>query len=272
MEEIKKYCVKPGRRVRWDDVDPDDKGPFDKEKDALEETEGLIVKLDSLQERLYAEGKRALLIVLQAMDTAGKDGTIRHVMKGINPQGCRVASFKAPTPEERQHDFLWRVHRQVPAKGLIGIFNRSHYEDVLATRVHDLISDREAKRRFGEINDFESMLVKNGTAVLKFYLAISKAEQRRRLQARLDDPHKRWKFSANDVAERWYWDRYQEVYADAISATSAKHAPWYLIPANHKWRRNYLVAKILVATLTEMDPRFPPAPQGIDFHKVKIPA
>jgi len=267
MKETKKYRVKPGSRVRVDEMDPDDKGRFDKEEDALEETEGLIRELDPLQERLYAEGKRSLLIILQAMDTGGKDGTIRHVIKGINPQGCQVTSFKVPTDEERAHDFLWRVHQHVPARGYIGIFNRSHYEDVLVTRVHDLISTEEAKKRLREINDFEKSLVHNGTTVLKLYLTISKAEQRRRLQARLDDPHKRWKFSPNDLKERQYWDRYLKVYAEAISATSTRHAPWYLIPANHKWYRNYLVAKIIVATLKEMNPQYPPAQKGIDFRK-----
>lgn len=272
MEAMKKYRVRPGYRVHWDAVDPDDKGPFDRKEDALEETEGFIRKLDLLQERLYAEGKRALLIILQAIDAGGKDGTIRHVMRGINPQGCRVTSFKVPTPEERDHDFLWRVHRHVPAKGFIGIFNRSHYEDALVTRVHDLISDQEAAKRFREINAFERILVNNGTTVLKFYLAISKDEQRQRLQERLDDPHKRWKFSPSDLTERRYWDRYSKVYAEVISATSTKHAPWYLIPANHEWYRNFLVANVIVAALKEMDPQYPPALEGIDFRKVKIPA
>ena len=267
---MKEYLAKPGHKIHVDDVNPDDRGPFEKKDEAVEETEKTIKELDHLQERLYGEGKRALLIVLQALDTGGKDGTIRHVMKGINPQGCRVSSFKQPTPDEKAHDFLWRIHRHVPAKGNVGIFNRSHYEDVLVTRVHDLISNDEAEKRFREINDFEKMLARNGTTVLKFYLAISKEEQRKRLQSRLDDPHKHWKFSLADLKERHYWDRYPKVYSDAISATSTKHAPWYMIPADHKWYRNYLVAKIVVATLKEMDPKYPPDPQGIDFNSVKI--
>lgn len=271
MKEWKEYQAKPGHRFHPDDVDSDDRGPFAKKEEAVEETEKSIKELDHLQERLYAEGNRSLLIVLQAIDTGGKDGTIRHVMKGINPQGCRVTSFKEPTPEEMAHDFLWRIHRHVPAKGNVGIFNRSHYEDVLVTRVHDLISDEEAEKRFREINDFEKMLARNGTTVLKFYLAISKEEQKRRLQSRLDDPHKHWKFSLADLKERRYWDRYPKVYSDAISATSTKHAPWYAIPADHKWYRNYLVANVIVATLKEMDPHFPPDSKGIDFHTVKIP-
>lgn len=271
MKDMNDFLVKPGHKFNVDDVNPDDRGHFEKKEEAVEETEQSIKELDDLQKRLNAEGKRSLLIVLQAIDAGGKDGTIRHVMKGINPKSCQVSSFKEPTPDELAHDFLWRVHRHVPARGDIGIFNRSHYEDVLVTRVHDLISDEETEKRFGEINDFEKMLDRNGTTVIKFYLAISKEEQRQRFQSRLDEPHKHWKFSMNDLKERCYWDRYMEVYADAISATSTKHAPWYVIPADHKWYRNHLVAKIIVATLKEMDPHYPPDPQGIDFENVKIP-
>jgi PPK2 family polyphosphate:nucleotide phosphotransferase len=259
MSEMKRYRIAHGHRFRWDDVDPSDHGSFKGEADALHETEAWIRKLDPLQERLYAEGSRSLLIILQALDTGGKDGTIRHVMRELNPQGCQVTSFKLPTPEELSHDFLWRVHQHVPAKGLIGVFNRSHYEDVLVTRVHGDISAEEADERFREINDFEKMLVHNGTQVVKFYLSISKDEQRRRLQARLDDPQKRWKFSTSDLTERAYWNRYPKICSDAISATSSKHAPWYVIPANHKWYRNYLVAKILVTMLEKMNPQFPRA-------------
>ncbi len=272
MKEVKKYRIKPGSRFRWSDVDPDDHGRFADKEAAVEETEAVVGKLDLLQERLYAENKRALLIILQAVDTGGKDGTIRHVMRGINPQGCQVTSFKVPTPEERAHDFLWRVHQHVPRKGYIGIFNRSHYEDILVTRVHNEISHHEAKQRFTEINDFEKTLVNNSTTILKFYLAISREEQRKRLQERLEDPEKHWKFSPSDVTERRYWNRYTQVYADAITHTSMEHAPWYLIPANHKWFRNYLVAKIIAETLEQMNPQFPPAPPGVDLRKVKIPA
>lgn len=271
MKVAGKYKVKPGRRVRVDAMDPDSTGAFKKKDEAVAETESLIRKLDSFQEKLYAENKRSLLIILQAVDTGGKDGTIRHVMKGINPQGCLVTSFKAPTPEERSHDFLWRIHQHVPARGYIGIFNRSHYEDVLITRVHDQISDREAARRFREINDFEKMLVQGGTTVLKFYLTISRDEQRRRIQDRLDDPRKRWKFNPNDLVERRFWKDYARVYAEAITATNTAHAPWYLIPANHEWYRNYLVARIIVSALKKMNPKFPPAPPGIAPGKIKIP-
>lgn len=272
MRDIEQYLIKPGHRYHSDDVDPNDKGQFDSPEDAFEETEQLIGKLDPLQERLYSESKQSLLIILQALDTGGKDGTIRHVMRGINPQGCHVASFKVPTPEEASHDFLWRIHRLAPAKGTITIFNRSHYEDVLVTRVHGVISGSEVKRRFREINDFESALAASGTTVVKFYLAISKDEQKRRLQARVDDPHKRWKFSPNDLKERRYWDRYAEAYVEVISETSTKCAPWYVIPGNHKWYRNYLVAKTLVATLEEMDPQYPAASDGVDFSKIRIPS
>ena len=271
MKATKQYRVRPGHKLRWEDVNSGDTGPFDKKEEALDKTEESIQQIDLLQERLFAEGTRGLLIVLQGIDTSGKDGTIRHVMRGLNPQGCRVTSFKEPTPEELGHDFLWRVHRHVPAKGVIGIFNRSHYEDVLVTRVHDLITGREAEKRFRVINDFERILAENGTVVVKFFLAISKEEQRRRLQARLDDPQKRWKFSPNDLAERGYWDRYMKAYSEAISATSTKRAPWYLIPANHEWYRNYLVAKIIAATLGEMDPKYPADRSGIDTRKIVIP-
>ncbi len=260
---MKKYLVRPGHRFRSGDVDPGDCGPFNKEEDALEETEAFVRAIDPLQERLYAEGARSLLIILQAIDTGGKDGTIRHVMRGINPQGCQVTSFKVPTPDERAHDFLWRVHRHVPAKGLIGIFNRSHYEDVLVTRVHGQISAREAEERYRNVNEFERMVAKSGTTILKFYLTISKDEQRRRLQARADDAHKRWKFSHADITERRYWSGYAKAYAEALSATSTTHAPWYVIPANHKWYRNYLVAKAIAGALKEMDPQYPRPVSGI---------
>ncbi len=256
---MKRYTVTPGQTLHWSGVNPDDHGDFANEADSLDETEACVRKIDPLQERLYAEGQRSLLIILQGMDTSGKDGTIRHVMRGINPQGCQVTSFKAPTPDERSHDFLWRIHQHVPQKGLIGIFNRSHYEDVLITRVHRDISAKESARRFKEINDFERMLVHNGTTIVKCFLAISKSEQRRRLQARVDDPQKRWKFNPADLTERRLWDQYAKAYTEALSATSTKHAPWYVIPANHKWYRNYLVAKIVRGTLKQMNPKIPPA-------------
>jgi PPK2 family polyphosphate:nucleotide phosphotransferase len=259
---MKKLRVLPGH-LHWHHFDPDDTRPFKDKVEAKPETEKLLEHLDDLQYRLYAENKRALLIILQGMDTAGKDGTIRHVMSGVSPQGCRVTSFKVPTPEERAHDFLWRIHQNVPPAGSIGIFNRSHYEDVLVTRVHGQLSDKETEHRFHRINDFEKLLVKSGTTILKFYLGISKDEQKKRLQKRLNDPQKRWKLSPADLAERKFWHRYQKCYAEAIKATSTKYAPWTLIPANHKWYRNYLVAHMIVRTLKDMDPQYPPAARGL---------
>jgi PPK2 family polyphosphate:nucleotide phosphotransferase len=259
-----------GHRIRWDRFDTSQQGPFDDKDEAVEETDKLVAQLDELQERLYAEGTRSLLIILQAIDTGGKDGTIRHVMRSINPQGCQVTSFKVPNPEERKHDFLWRVHKAVPAKGMIGIFNRSHYEDVLVTRVHKEITHQEAEQRLRSINAFERTLTDTGTTVLKFFLAISKEEQRARLQARIDDPHKRWKFSPGDLVERGYWDAYAKVNAQVLAATSTAHAPWYVVPADHKWYRNYVVARTVLATLKKMGPQFPVAPAGVDFRKIRI--
>ena len=207
------------------------------------------------------------------MDTGGKDGTIKHVFSGVNPQGCRISSFKAPNPEERNHDFLWRYHKSAPAVGRIGIFNRSHYEDVLVVRVKNLAPEEVWRPRFELINNFEYNLTRNNISVLKFYLHISKDEQKRRLESRLADPEKRWKFSSNDIKERayWdaYWDAYQEAFEDAISETSTEYAPWYVVPANKKWYRNLVIARAIADTLEEMDPRFPPAEEGLQ--NVTIP-
>jgi PPK2 family polyphosphate:nucleotide phosphotransferase len=213
--------------------------------------------LADLHERLWAESRRSLLLVLQGMDASGKDGTVRHVFTGVNPQGCRVVSFKAPTPRELAHDFLWRIHRQAPAAGEFGIFNRSHYEDVVAARVIGAIDDRERKGRYKRINAFEEHLTASGTTIVKCFLHISSDEQRERLQARLDDPDKRWKFNPEDLTARRQWDQYQSLYDDAISATSTKEAPWYVIPANHKWVRNVVISRLLVETLDDMGPTYP---------------
>ncbi len=273
---MKKYLVKPGAKVSLKSWPTDDTGDFkndDAGRAAAEaETEKILGKLDDLQQLLYVDHRHALLIVLQAMDTGGKDGTIKHVMSGVNPVGCRVASFKVPTPVEAAHDFLWRVHQEVPPKGFIGIFNRSHYEDVLVTRVHGMISDKEAKRRFKEINEFESLLKRaNKTTVLKFFLHISKAEQRRRLLARAQDPKKHWKFSLNDLHERKFWPHYQRAYQEAVEATSTEPAPWIIVPSDHKWYRNWVVAKWVVESLEEMKLNYPPPPPGINFKKLRIP-
>ena len=224
----------------------------------------LNAQLVELQQLLYAEHKHKVLVVLQAMDTGGKDGVIRKVFSGVNPLGIHVASFKAPTAEERDHDYLWRVHERVPAKGELVVFNRSHYEDVLITRVEGWIDDRTAKRRFRQINDFEAMLVEEGTIVLKFFLHISKDEQKQRLQERLDDASKNWKFNPGDLVAREKWSDYQRVYEEAINATSSPHAPWYIVPADRNWVRDLYICSVLVSTLRDLKMRYPDAPPGLD--------
>jgi len=225
---------------------------------ARDETERQLERLADLQDRLWAEAKRAVLVVLQGIDAAGKDGTIKKVMTAFNPQGSPVTSFKVPSVEELAHDYLWRVHKAVPRKGEVGIFNRSHYEDVLVVRVHELVPRRVWSGRYDQINDFERHLAANGTTVLKFFLAIDKDEQRARFQARYDDPTKRWKFAMGDLEERARWDAYQAAFQDALSRTSTDVAPWYLIPANRKWFRDLAVATILAETISDLDPRYPP--------------
>ncbi len=271
---MKRYRVKPGTKLKLDGLDPDDTGDYKKNGNgkakAKAATAEFIGRLSGLQERLYANATRALLIVLQGMDTSGKDSTIKHVMSGVNPQGCRVATFKTPTPLELAHDFLWRVHREAPPKGHIGIFNRSHYEDVLIIRVHGLISGKQAKLRLNQIQEFEELLSESGTVVLKFFLHISKDEQRERLEERIRDPEKRWKFNAGDIEERKLWDEYMTAFEDVISATSTDHAPWYIVPANRKWYRDLVVADTVVATLEDMKLTCPPAPEDVDFDKLKI--
>lgn len=268
------YRIKPGARFALTEFDPDDTGSYNKNDDgkakAKAATAELIATLDQLQERLYANGSRALLIVLQGMDTSGKDGTIRSVMTGVNPQGCTVVSFKAPSAEELSRDFLWRVHKKVPAKGQIGIFNRSHYEDVLITRVHGLISDKEVERRFGQIREFEELLVEQGTAIVKFFLHISKDEQKARLESRIRDPDKRWKWSSGDLEERKLWDGYMTAFEEVIAATSTERAPWYIVPANRKWYRNLVVAELVVQALAAMKLSRPPAPKGVNFDRLNI--
>jgi polyphosphate:nucleotide phosphotransferase, PPK2 family len=265
---MKHYRVNPEKPVNLNDHDARDTGAYKNEEEAADRTEHLRQKLDALQERLYAEGSRAVLVVLQGIDTGGKDGTIRHVMSGVNPQGCVVTSFKTPTPLEKAHDFLWRIHAACPSRGYIGIFNRSHYEDVLITRVHGWITDKEAQRRLRQIRDFEKTLTDNGTRILKFLLHISKEEQKRRLLARLDNADKRWKFSAQDIKERGYWKAYQRAFEEALSATSTEEAPWFVVPADHHWYRNLVVADYLVRALEDMDPR-PPKIHGIDWKKLR---
>jgi PPK2 family polyphosphate:nucleotide phosphotransferase len=223
------------------------------------EVAALSAQIAEQQNMLYASADKKLLIVLQGTDTSGKDGTVNAVFNGVNPQGIRVVSFKAPDTVERRHDYLWRIHGQVPQQGEIAVFNRSHYEDVLITRVHDWIDQKECERRYAQIRDFERMLAETGTTLLKFFLHISKDEQKRRLQQRVDDPAKHWKFDPQDLVERAHWDRYQQLYGDAIRATDTDAAPWHIIPANSKTHRNLAVAGIVLAALQDMKLKFPPA-------------
>jgi PPK2 family polyphosphate:nucleotide phosphotransferase len=264
-----RYRVEPGERVSLATIDPDETEHYRKKKDVAKELEKQRRRIQGLQARLYAENERGLLIVLQAMDTGGKDGTIKHVFSGINPQGCRVSSFKTPSAEESNHDFLWRYHKSAPARGRIGIFNRSHYEDVLVVRVKGLVSEEVWRERYDQINAFERNLSLDGITVLKFFLHISKDEQKRRLQSRLDNPDKRWKFSSADIKERAFWDAYQQAFEDALNNCSTEHAPWYVVPANKKWYRNLVVARTIADTLAAIDPQFPPAEEGLEL--VKIP-
>ena len=256
------YRIAPGVSVDLADWDPDDDGGLSK-GDIKSGTKDLNDELEHLQELLYAEGKHKVLVVLQATDTGGKDGTIRHVFDGTNPQGVHVASFKKPTDEELAHDYLWRVHQHTPESGHITIFNRSHYEDVLVVRVHGIVSDEQWERRYGHINDFERMLADEGTTIVKIFLHISKAEQKQRLQDRLDEPDKNWKFSKGDLAERERWDDYQGAFTAMLERTSTEWAPWYVIPANKKKYRNLVISQILVDTLRDLDMSYPPPEDGL---------
>ncbi len=253
-----KLIVKPGKKFRLKDSDADETYGFSKEN-ALAETDKLVARLVHLQHVLYAEHQRSLLIVLQAMDAGGKDGTIKHVMSGVNPQGCDVAAFKEPTKEELDHDFLWRVHKAAPAKGMIGIFNRSHYEDVLISRVHNLVPKAVWSKRYDDINAFEELLTESGTVILKFFLHISKDEQKERFDARKEDPNKNWKSSEADERERKFWDDYQTAYGDALEKCSKPHALWFMIPANKKWFRNLAVSQVIVEALTDLNLQYPKA-------------
>jgi PPK2 family polyphosphate:nucleotide phosphotransferase len=264
-----RFRVEPGTRMRLAEVDPDESEHYQRKKDVGDELKRHRDRITDLQGRLYGENKRSLLIVLQAMDTGGKDGTIKGVFQGVNPQGCQVWSFKAPSNEEAAHDFLWRYHQKAPPKGMIHIFNRSHYEDVLIVRVKDLVPEPVWRPRYEAINQFEYALTSDGVTVLKFFLHISRDEQKRRLESRLQDPDKRWKFSSNDLKERAYWDDYQAAFEDAVNQCSTPYAPWYVVPANKKWYRNLVVARTIADTLEAMDPKFPAAEKGLD--KVEIP-
>jgi PPK2 family polyphosphate:nucleotide phosphotransferase len=255
--------VKPGDKIRLADFKSDHTGKQTKESVA-EETAKYIAEMSVLADRLYAEKRRSLLLVLQGMDTSGKDGTIRHVLTGVSPLACQIMAFKQPGAEELDHDFLWRIHQHVPARGCIGIFNRSHYEDVLVVRVLNLVPKEVWKERYDQINEFEKLLTETGTRIVKVCLLIGKDEQKRRLQERLDDPHKRWKFSKGDLVVRKQWDEYQDAYDSALTKCNTDYAPWYVVPADNKWYRNYVVSKLLRDTLAEMDPQYPPAEPDLD--------
>ncbi len=265
---MKAYRVEQDQRIRLQDFDPAAIGDWDGKKAAgRKKLATLRQELSRLQELLYAENKHKLLIILQATDTGGKDGVIRRVFMGVNPQGVRVANFKVPTPIELAHDYLWRVHRQTPATGEIVIFNRSHYEDVLVVRVHQLAPKTVWKRRYEHINEFERLLADEGTTILKFFLHISRDEQKKRLLSRLDQPDKNWKFNPGDLKDRALWGDYQQAYQDMLNRTSTNWAPWYIVPANRKWYRNLLIAEIIVGTLKSLNMRFPPPAENLEQYR-----
>jgi PPK2 family polyphosphate:nucleotide phosphotransferase len=252
-----------GKRVRLKDYDPGYSGGFEGRGEVADQVKADLARLSALQEVLYAESTRAVLIIVQGIDTGGKDGTIRHVFRGLNPQGVQVTSFKQPSREELSHDFLWRIHRRTPPKGIIGVFNRSHYEDVLIVRVHNLVAKRIWKERYDHINRFEEILHEHDTLILKFFLYISKDEQKRRLESRRDDPSKQWKFSPADLKEREHWDSYMEAYEEMLTRCNTEYAPWHIVPGNRKWYRNYVVSRAVVEALEKLNPQYPPAPDGI---------
>ena len=268
MKFSDKFIVKPGTKVKLSKHDPDYCAGLRNKKDAVSELADRVKRLAELQYLLYAEGKRALLIVLQAMDAGGKDGTIRHVMGPMNPQSCKVTSFKGPTEEELAHDFLWRIHNAVPQRGEIGIFNRSQYEDVLIVRVRKLMAKSIWSARYGQINALERILAANDVHILKFFLHISRDEQLKRLKKRLEDPQKHWKANPEDFEERAYWNDYTDAYEDVLSKCSTRHAPWFVIPANRKWFRNLAVSEIIVETLEKLDMNFPKP--SFDLSKIKV--
>jgi PPK2 family polyphosphate:nucleotide phosphotransferase len=272
--DLEQYRVQPRASTALADVDPAEADAIGKQGRATIEAErdADLAQLRELQERLYAERTQALLVVLLATDTGGKDSTIARVFSGVNPQGCRVTSFGVPTPEEAAHDFLWRIHPHAPAKGQIGVFNRSHYEDVTAPRVSGAIDAAEWTRRYEHIRHFEQLLTDAGTRVVKFHLRISKDEQAARLLDRVKDPAKHWKFNPHDLADRARWDDYQLAFEEALNATSTPHAPWYVVPANAKWLRDAIVARAIVTTLEQMNPRYPQPVEHIEQYAAEIEA
>jgi PPK2 family polyphosphate:nucleotide phosphotransferase len=263
--DIGKFRVPPDTPVSLDNHDPNSRAGFGAGKeDGKRALPALNDELSALQKRLWAESKQKLLLILQATDTGGKDGTIRKVFTGVNPQGIKVHPFGEPTEEELAHDYLWRIHHHTPASGQITVFNRSHYEDVLVVRVRNLVPPERWEKRYRHINEFERMLVDEGTRIVKVYLNISREEQKQRLEARLDNPDKNWKFSRADLDDRALWDNFREAYEAVLSRTSTAHAPWYVVPANRKWYRNLVVSQILIDTLNEMNPRYPDTEEDLD--------
>lgn len=263
------FTLAAGGKFRLKDLDADYTGKYDDNDDAKKDTKANLERLSELQEMMYAQGKKALLIILQGMDTAGKDGTITHVVGAFNPQGVQVHPFKVPTAEELAHDYLWRVHKVTPARGMIGIFNRSHYEDVLVVRVAKLAPEEVWRKRYDHINAFERLLSDSGVTIVKFFLHITADEQAERLRERQETPSKQWKFSPGDLEVRKQWDDYQRAYEDALTLCNTEYAPWYVIPANHKWYRNLAVSTILVSTMEKMDLRYPDPVPNIKSFKIK---
>ena len=258
MSYRKKFIVEPGEKVRLDKIDPSYTNKHESHEKALPIIQKQVARMDKLQYLLYADGEQSLLVVLQALDAAGKDGVVRHLFSGMNPQGTSVFGFKQPSKEEAAHDFLWRAHLHTPGKGEVVIFNRSHYEDVLVVRVHKLAEKSVWSKRYDLINDFEKMLTSNGTRILKFFLHISPEEQLERFKQRLDDPSRNWKISDTDYSERELWSKYVDAYEDVLELTSTKHAPWFVIPANHKWFRDLAISEIIADTLDDMGLKLPP--------------
>lgn len=279
--ETKKFIISPNSKLNLLKFPTDYSGDFKSKKEAVKLLKKNIQRMTELQAKLYAQDKYSLLIIFQAMDAAGKDGTIKHVMSGLNPQGTQVSSFKQPSKEELDHGYLWRINKALPERGRIGIFNRSHYEEVLVVRVHDLIKYQKIpdkfnnnkiwKQRYEQINNFEEYLYENGIVVIKFFLHVSKEEQKKRFLERIEDPSKNWKFSPGDIEERKYWDDYQKVYQEAITATSKKHSPWYVIPADKKWFARLAVSEIIVREMKKLRPDYPKLSeeQLLDLEKSK---
>jgi PPK2 family polyphosphate:nucleotide phosphotransferase len=272
MSYRKKFVVEPGDKVHLNKIDPSYTGKHDSHEKALPKIQEHLTRMDKLQYLLYADGDQSLLVVLQALDAAGKDGVVRHLFSGMNPQGTSVFGFKQPSKDEAAHDFLWRAHQRVPGKGEIVIFNRSHYEDVLVVRVHKLVEKSVWSKRYDLINDFEKILSNNGTRILKFVLHISPEEQLARFKQRLDDPSRNWKISDADYSERELWPKYIEAYEDVLERTSTKHAPWYVIPSNHKWFRDLAISEIIAETLDDMGLKLPPAHVDMEAMRSKYHA